>query len=191
LTSLTSNVEGRNVRLVWSTATEVNSAKFVIQRAKASSGSWSNVGEIHASGISNSMKSYAFVDKKLNPGRYNYRLQMVDNDGTFQYSSVVNAVIAAPSTFALAQNYPNPFNPSTVISFSLNADSRVLLELYTVSGEKIAVLMNETKAADTYEYNLDMAKLHAPSGVYFYRLVSNDIATGKMQVSVKKLVYLR
>ncbi len=41
------------------------------------------------------------------------------------------------STFHLNQNYPNPFNPFTVIAFSIMEADLVILDVYSVLGEKI------------------------------------------------------
>merc|ERR1711974_418084 len=40
-----------------------------------------------------------------------------------------------PNTVQLYQNYPNPFNPSTTISFSLNKQEKVTLEVFNMAGQ--------------------------------------------------------
>src|ERR1035437_6579194 len=111
LSSFTSNTNGRNIQLNWETKTEKNSDKFVIEKMNSSIGSsWVNVGSVKAAVLSNSPKNYSYSDTKLQSGKYQYRLKMVDNDGSFSYSSIEAAEVAVPKDFAVSQNYPNPFN---------------------------------------------------------------------------------
>lgn len=60
-----------------------------------------------------------------------------------------------PMEYALMQNYPNPFNPSTKIKYSIPEDAKVTLTIYTLLGEKVAVLVNEEQTAGTHiaEFN--------------------------------------
>ena len=80
LSSFTAIGQGRDVNLSWETKTEVSSSKFLVERTAQSTQNWVSVGEVAASGNSNSTKEYSFTDKKLNSGKYIYRLKMVDAD---------------------------------------------------------------------------------------------------------------
>jgi hypothetical protein len=96
-----------------------------------------------------------------------------------------------PREYSLSQNYPNPFNPVTVISYQLPVNSRVSLKVIDLLGREVATLVNEGKAAGTYQITFDAGKL--PSGVYFYRLVANAISSGQAgeYINTKKLLLLR
>ena len=72
------------------------------------------------------------------------------------------------SVFALEQNYPNPFNPSTVIHYSVPNTGRVSLVVYNLLGQKVAQLVNEAKAAGSY--NVTWNATAVSSGLYYYRL---------------------
>jgi pectin methylesterase-like acyl-CoA thioesterase len=190
MTTFSAATSANNVTLTWKTATEVNCYGFQIERMIAN-GSWRQVGFIAAAGNSNSAKEYSFMDRGLATGKYTYRLKIVDQDGTYKYSASVEATVKTVSSFTLSQNYPNPFNPSTVITFSIKADSHVILELFDVSGQKIANLIDENREANMYEFDLNMSKYNLPSGIYFYRLTGTEIASGKVQIATKKLAYVR
>ena len=88
-----------------------------------------------------------------------------------------------PVKFALMQNYPNPFNPSTKISFSIPSKAVVKLTVYDVLGKEIAVLANSTMSAGNYSMIFNADKLS--SGVYFYKLKSDDFT------DIKKMVFLK
>ena len=77
------------------------------------------------------------------------------------------------------QNYPNPFNPATVISYSIPKTSKVTLKVYDIKGQLIETLFDGMQNAGNYITQFDGSKL--ASGVYFYRLVSDNFsATNKM-----------
>lgn len=184
LNSLVTLVTGRNVAVQWETSTEVNSYKFVVERSKAGSDAWSYVGEVPAHNYSNSPKYYSFEDKNLNSGKYAYRLKMIDNDGTFEYSRITaEADITGPTKFALAQNYPNPFNPSTRIDYALPEAAVVQLKVYSLTGNLVKTLVNERVEAGYHSIEFNASEL--PSGVYFYQL-----SGGGRQI-VKKMMLLK
>jgi hypothetical protein len=89
-----------------------------------------------------------------------------------------------PFEMRLDQNYPNPFNPATKISYSLPRVGTVSLKIFDVMGREIAALVhNEKKQAGNYEVSFDAAYL--PSGIYFYRLRTEEFVETKKMVLIK------
>ena len=187
LSSFTVNTNQRDVNISWTTKTEVSTSVFQIERTVQSTQNWTKVGEIAASGNSNSPKEYSFTDKKLNSGKYIYRLKMVDNDGSYKYSDAVETEVSLPKDYAISQNYPNPFNPTTRIDYQLPFDSKVTLELYGITGEKIATLINGELTAGYYTADVNASALNLASGVYIYRMVAQNPSAQNF-VQVKKLM---
>lgn len=167
LTSFTASANDNDVKLNWSTATEVNNSGFEIERAANNSG-FVTLGFIPGAGTTTDIRSYSFVDNNLNTGTYTYRLKQVDFDGTFAYSDEVNVDITSPAEFELAQNYPNPFNPSTTIKFTLPESSDVTLKIYNSLGQEVSTLINKFMESGVHAINFDASVLN--SGIYFYRL---------------------
>jgi hypothetical protein len=183
LSSFTASGNGRNVQINWITKTEINSNKFEIERSllstKGASVTWMSVGTVLASGTSTSIRKYSFIDENLQAGKYQYRLKIIDYDGSYEYSIVVETEIALPKNFELSQNYPNPFNPSTMINYALPVDSKVILEVFNITGEKVGQLVNEEKTAGNYTVEFDAGKLS--SGFYIYQLrIGNFVQSRKM-----------
>ena len=86
-----------------------------------------------------------------------------------------------PLEFRLHQNYPNPFNPSTNIRFDLPAESPVVIDIYTITGQLVMRLINETRPAGAHTATFDAGRL--TSGVYLYRLQAGTFSsTGKMML---------
>ncbi len=97
-----------------------------------------------------------------------------------------------PKEFQLNQNYPNPFNPSTIIKFDVPAlregASEISLAVFNLLGQKVATLFAGAVAAGTYEAKwngLDQSGNQVPSGVYVYRIVSENYSQSKRMTLVK------
>jgi len=88
-----------------------------------------------------------------------------------------------PDKYELGQNYPNPFNPSTTIKFSVPQNSMVTLKVYDILGKEVATLVNETKAAGSYEVNF--RALNLASGTYIYRLQTDGFTQTKKMMLMK------
>lgn len=189
LASFSANVSDNNVVLTWTTVTELNSKSFVIERM-ASGGSWSAAGEVSAAGFSTEIRTYSFTDRNVPAGTYSYRLKTVDFDGSYKFSPVIEVSLGVPTEFAVSQNYPNPFNPSTTVDFQLPADARVTMELYTVTGEKAATLLNGEISAGYHKLMIDAASLRLTSGIYIYRFTAIT-ADAKEFRQVRKMTLLK
>jgi hypothetical protein len=88
-----------------------------------------------------------------------------------------------PREYGLEQNYPNPFNPETYIRYDLPEESHVKLIIYNVLGKEIAVLVNENLNVGTY--SVDWNAGDCPSGIYFYRIETENFTNTRRMVLVK------
>jgi hypothetical protein len=91
-----------------------------------------------------------------------------------------------PKSFSLSQNYPNPFNPATTISYTIpegGIKHAVSVRIYDLIGREVATLVNEIKPAGTYTVMWNAASM--PSGIYFYRMQSDNFAATKKLVLLK------
>ncbi|WP_353722392.1 T9SS type A sorting domain-containing protein [Dyadobacter sp. 676] len=113
LISFTAAKEGRQARLSWSTSEEVNSERFEVERS-TDGRKWGKIGTVDAVGdVLDTVTKYTFNDDSPEEGENLYRLKMIDRDGTFAYSRIVN-VSFKPDTFA--STYPNPATDQISIS---------------------------------------------------------------------------
>lgn len=95
---------------------------------------------------------------------------------------------AAPATVpaavaVLEQNQPNPFNPVTRIAFSLPQGGPARLAVYTLRGERVALLADGELAAGAHVVTWD-ASGHS-SGIYVCRLQSGAIDLTRKMTLVK------
>jgi len=86
-------------------------------------------------------------------------------------------------SYKLSQNYPNPFNPSTVIDFQVPLTGLVTIKVYDIRGSEVATLLNEEKGSGKYRVTFNAAGL--ASGLYFYRITSNNFSETKKMMLLK------
>lgn len=95
---------------------------------------------------------------------------------------------AAGEPFVLRQNSPNPFNPVTSIGYSLNTASGVKLSIYDTAGRLVNNLVNETQEAGSHSVvwnGVNESGSKVASGVYFYRLTTDNNTETRKMVMVK------
>ena len=91
--------------------------------------------------------------------------------------------IAVPDRFNLFQNYPNPFNPTTNIAFSLTEKTSVKIEIININGQLVDIRNLGVIPAGNHDIEYDASKLS--SGVYFYRMTTDNGAISKKMVLLK------
>jgi len=110
------------------------------------------------------------------------------------WANAVNKVISvSPATdvnnndkvlsFGLRQNYPNPFNPSTLISYSLNKNESVSLNIYDITGKQVASLINGLQTAGEHSVSFNASNLS--SGVYLYKIATPSFSQVKKMILTK------
>lgn len=110
------------------------------------------------------------------------------NDGLWARDLTESVLISQisseiPAGFSLSQNYPNPFNPTTVIGFQIPAAGFISLKIYDINGKELSELVNENLKAGEYKVNFDGKSL--PSGIYFYKLATDNFTQTKKMLLVK------
>ena len=96
--------------------------------------------------------------------------------------------IGLPEGPQLRQNAPNPFNSGTLISWFLLQDGPARLEVYALTGQRVAVVRQGPHKAGVYRFRWDGRDDRGralASGVYVYRLVTAEA------VQTRKLTLLR
>ncbi|MBI3193169.1 MAG: InlB B-repeat-containing protein [Ignavibacteriae bacterium] len=99
-----------------------------------------------------------------------------------------------PEQYSLQQNYPNPFNPATTIQFELPVQSQVTLKIYNLLGQEVATILDRQQMEEgTQEVEFNAEGIG--SGVYFYRLVANEMNDEDGLVNsfetVKKMILMK
>ena len=183
LTSFAASVQGKNVNLSWTTASEINNQGFEVQRK--TNNAWETIAFISGNGTTTESKSYSYTDdiSSINISTILYRLKQIDFDGTYEYSFIVEVDGLVPDEYLLEQNYPNPFNPSTSIKYQLPENGFVTIKVYDMLGNEIATLVNEVQEAGNHSVEFDAATVS--SGIYFYIMQAGNFTQTKKMTLLK------
>lgn len=191
-------IEKQSLILYWSTATEVNTFQFEVQRKNVDTKKWERRGEVLAYGTSSSPKHYNFLEEEPIIGTSFYRLKVIDINGNFEYSKQIIVEYDEQITeiddevnykFSLSQNYPNPFNPSTEILFTVPSQSNVTLSIFNSIGELVKILASGLVEAGEHSVNWNASKFS--SGIYYLRITAKEINSGKLFNEIKKMVLIK
>ncbi len=93
-----------------------------------------------------------------------------------------------PEEFALHNNYPNPFNPVTTIRYDIPEQADVEITIHNLLGQMVKTLVNETMNPGKYSVIWDgtnNAGMPLSSGVYIYRLVTQEFSQSKKLILLK------
>jgi|GEM_PF-623943 len=187
--SVLADVSGRDVKIKIKTQTERDDfLGFNVYRSRDGEsfvivGSYESVSSLRAKGNMAYGGEYEFVDKGLNSGRYQYKIEAVGKNEKKFVGDVISVEVEVPKGYALHQNYPNPFNPVTVIEFEIPEAGYVLIELYNSVGQKVRDIFAGELPAGYHKVRFDASGLS--SGVYFYRM-----SAGKFN-AVRKMVIMK
>lgn len=190
LVAFDAQVEGRVVRLQWTTASETNNSGFAVERKVGanpggSEASFEPVAFVEGQGTTSTPHTYRFDDRDLPFGttQVTYRLKQVDLDGSATNSAPVDVRLAAPSALVLHGPFPNPVREQATIRYEVPAAGGVHLAVYDALGRQVATLVDRTEAAGQRAATFQAGRLS--SGTYFVRLVAGG------RVQTRPLVVVR
>ncbi|MDH3891555.1 MAG: T9SS type A sorting domain-containing protein [candidate division Zixibacteria bacterium] len=112
-------------------------------------------------------------------------LSFEGNIKSLEFATYDGAPVAkqlVPRSYSLHQNYPNPFNPQTTVSFGLPFGGDYRLTVYNVAGQKVASFEGSSEPGTV---SLDWDASDMASGVYFYKLDTDDFTDTKKMVLLK------
>jgi hypothetical protein len=165
------NSEG-SVKLLWSTASELNASSFEIEQS-VTGASWQTVGEVAARGESSSVVTYDYLHQNPAAGTNLYRLKMIDSDNSFAYSSVVSVKVDGNADITL---YPNPATDYITVTSSIGAVAYV--KIFNHNG----VLVKEVAAGGVNKIELGELK----SGSYIVKISEISGVVTTRRIIVKK-----
>ncbi len=158
----------RDAYLSWTTASELNSAAFVVERS-LDGVSFAEIGRRAGQGTKTGSTIYAHTDAGIGQrvaGAVYYRLRQVDTDGSTSYSPVRTVRFGAAADLSLA---PNPAGPATTLDLSaLPTDATYQLLLLDAVGRPVRRLT----ASGGQVLPLDLREL--ASGTYLLVLTGSQ-----------------
>jgi PKD repeat protein len=175
------------VEVNWVTSSESNNYGFEVHRRSGKNG-YEVIGFLPGNGTTNEMHNYQFVDEKLEPGKYYYRLKQVDLDGSFSLSTEKTANIMGVKKYELSQNYPNPFNPETTIQYFIGEAGDVSITIHNVLGQEINSLVNKYHEIGTHRVvwnGTNQDGNAVASGRYLFKISTKDFQEVKSMTLIR------
>ncbi|WP_299820667.1 T9SS type A sorting domain-containing protein [uncultured Pontibacter sp.] len=169
LIDLKAHVTKQGVRLTWSTATEENNDRFVVERSQDGK-TFAAIGEVKGSGNSRVTRNYSFTDVGAPAGTSYYRLKQVDFDGRHEYSKLVEVTVEG-NTKAILTAYPNPFSSNLNILLPMLQEGKVYFQLYDTKGS-LSYSHETVLGKGLQEVALPLQGFS--NGVYFLKLAAGE-----------------
>ncbi|MBD3385713.1 T9SS type A sorting domain-containing protein [candidate division KSB1 bacterium] len=187
LSSFTATESDGRVKIQWTTSSEKYNRGFNLLKSRKANSSF---GPLNSTLIEPNIKNqYHFIDTDVQAGEtLYYILRDIDQNGMVTEHGPVSVTVSMPKRMTLGQNYPNPFNPTTTISFDLPEMTHVRLSIYNISGQCVDTLCDEVMNPGRHEAiwdGRDGEGTVMPSGVYYYRLISDQHTLCKKLVLMK------
>ncbi|WP_291044897.1 T9SS type A sorting domain-containing protein [Dyadobacter sp. 50-39] len=132
ITSFTAKREGSVVCLRWTTASEINSDRFEIEKSPDGK-NWTTIGDILCKKKEEADTDYLFNDTANMTATVYYRLKMIDRDGTFAYSRI--CVVSFDGNDLVA--FPNPFDTDRPIRLLTRDKLIETLKFFDASGKMV------------------------------------------------------
>ncbi len=158
--------QGNAVGLSWATTWERNAGKFTIQRSRDLA-EFLTIGEVAATGNTDSRQTYAFTDRWPDAGTTYYRLLQTDRDGATQQAKPV-AVTLDDDTPALAV-LENPANAENLSVATRNLTGAAF-RLISLTGQSI-LLSAENQANNA---TILWANGAISAGLYWLQAIRSD-----------------
>jgi alpha-tubulin suppressor-like RCC1 family protein len=161
---------GNTVSLSWATVMEENTIGFEIERSSDGL-TFTKVGTVKAAGNSGSLENYGYMD--FITASYNtvyYRLKMIDEDGSYTYSSVKLVSFDQVKNVVI---YPNPVAQKSNFTISLfqETDSPVKLLMMDMAGKEVKDLL---LPAFKGEYEISISTQEVSKGMYTLKIIHQD-----------------
>jgi len=145
---------GQGTLLSWATASELQSAAFVIESQDNLAGTWQPVARVAAAGTSSTARQYQARDARPLAGTRYYRLRQLDLDGTENFSPVVSVTATGGGLVV----YPNPAASLVHLSGPLAPEATARVRLLDATGRCVAQLAGPAGQAS---FDLPLAGMRA------------------------------
>jgi len=175
------------VQLLWRTESEINAYGFIIERRDDRHASWKDIGFVAADAKESETREYAFLDSDpdLVASRISYRLRMIDYDGSFEHSPVVEVAPAHSGVIvSFDAAYPIPAYHWLTLKFVLPETLPVSLVIHDLAGREIA-RVHDMKLLAAGTHNVLLPVSDWQSGVYLCTLDAGAVRIVRRVMVVK------
>lgn len=160
-------IKERTSLIEWLTESEISASHFEIEASMNNAG-FTKIGSVKAQGKAS---HYTYTDLTPKYGIVYYRLKMVDNDNSFQYSKVVSLDFSEQTNNAKV--FPNPFSDNLTVELSTKIQTQYSdIHLMDIYGK---IVWSQTiKNTEGGIRRVVIPTIGFPAGVYWIKLENKD-----------------
>lgn len=151
--------------LAWTTRKEENNSHFEIHRS-TDGAHFKLIHQIAASPAATEGGNYQYQDRYLPNGRYYYRIDQVDYDGSRSTMGIHQLTIDCKDKTYELDIYPNPAYDRISLQSRINTSGNLIV--YNINGQQVIQQQLETINGNSVDIS------HLPSGVYTLLLQAVD-----------------
>ena len=173
-------------KLTWTPPSDADIQKYLVSKTYTNP-SGSNTWIIDV-GLVTSWIDNGITFSKFGTTTATYKVKAVDNvdqESAYSISRSVRGigpfwkpvVEELPDDYALHTAYPNPFNPTTTIQFDIPSETKVLIELYDLLGQKVCTLVQTNYQPGFHSVLWDGKNDNGSpmsAGTYFIKMVTKE-----------------
>ena len=174
LLSFYAKKQNKDVKISWTTVSEVNNSHFNLMRLNEKTSNWEKIAKLNGKGNSNALQYYNFVDTDVEAKTYYYQLEQVNFDGNISRSKIIsiNNTLSQEAEFKLI---PNPVESEKSCQVILN----------TLPEKELTIQVIDINGVVKYESKLfpENSTIEIPtnftSGIYLVKLSCNEFTQTK------------
>lgn len=153
--------QGPDIELVWTTSNEWNTDYFALERLQADQ-QYATISILPASGNTNQMVSYRFLDDRVKAGANTYRLQQIDKNGQKRSCQPITVILEEDGFLTMT--------PSSNMK-RLDIQTDIKMVQISITDQKGQLMVKTEKEADSFA-RIDIDKLKP--GTYSVKVEDGD-----------------
>jgi Secretion system C-terminal sorting domain len=170
LTRFTGVQQKEEIRLIWTTAQEINADYFEVERSFDGS-YFEKIGRVNSKyHTTYSSTDYHITDAGTINGLNFYRLKQFDLDGSYRYSDIIAVMYRSSIVKAIRVN-PNPVISDLNITLTVSEKTNALFRIYTAEGREVKTI-NSSLVSGKNIISSDINTL--PNGTYIVVVIANN-----------------
>jgi hypothetical protein len=159
----------KTIDIKWQTTTEENSSHFELEKSHDGV-DFTTIATLVTAGNSSTALNYKYTDKNVSSEQVYYRLKMVDQDQSFNYSNTIFVGKTSSNKLNLSI-YPDPIKDNSQLIFDATNDEKAIIEIHNNLGQ----LVNTFNINVSYGFNnIQHETSELPAGYYTLRLILED-----------------
>lgn len=159
-------VNNGNIKLNWTTASEINNEGFEVEHS-IDGRNWNKLGFVHGNEHSIQMNKYYYVHEDPKRLIHYYRLKQVNFDGHFEYSNVLSINFKEKSK-RVGELYPNPSKTGLInLDYYASNNEQIIVSAFDLTGKLISTQVQQVGEGNNH-LSFDFSNFN--TGIYILKI---------------------